>query len=67
MSNIKYPAYVGKAYLFKLASNFFSNLVIPLVSIVDTALMGHLSNQSYLAATAIASTVITMIFWSLVF
>ena len=26
--------------------------------------MGHLSNQSYLAATAIASTVITMIFWS---
>lgn len=65
MSNIKYPAYVGKAYLFKLAIPiFFSNLVIPLVSIVDTALMGHLSNQSYLAATAIASTVITMIFWS---
>tara|TARA_B100000963_G_scaffold334330_1_gene327448 strand:- start:2864 stop:4192 length:1329 start_codon:yes stop_codon:yes gene_type:complete len=65
MSNIKYPAYVSKAYLLKLAIPIFiSNLVIPLVSIVDTALMGHLSNQSYLAATAIASSVITMVFWS---
>ena len=43
---------------------FFANLAIPLVAIVDTGLMGNLENASYLAATSIASSVFSMIFWS---
>ena len=43
---------------------FFSNLAIPLVGIVDTGLMGNLGETNYLAATSIATSVMTMIIWS---
>jgi len=43
---------------------FFANLAIPLVGIVDTALMGNLGNKSYLAATSVATSFFSMIFWS---
>jgi len=43
---------------------FFANLAIPLVGIVDTGLMGHLDNPSYLTATSICSSLFSMIFWS---
>ena len=42
---------------------FFSNLAIPLVGLVDTGLMGNLSETKYLAATSIATSVMTMIIW----
>ena len=34
---------------------FFSNMAIPLVGMVDTGLMGNLSETKYLAATSIAT------------
>ena len=43
---------------------FFSNLAIPLVGIVDTGLMGNLGETKYLAATSIATSLMTMIIWS---
>ena len=43
---------------------FFSNLATPLVGIVDTGLMGNLGETKYLAATSIATSVMTMIIWS---
>ena len=43
---------------------FFSNLAIPLVGIVDTGLMGNLGETKYLAATSIATSVMTMVIWS---
>ena len=46
---------------------FFSNLAIPLVGIVDTGLMGNLGESKYLAATSIATSVMTMIVWSFAF
>ena len=55
----------SKFYLFKLSIPiFFSNLAIPLVGLIDTGLMGHLNNQNFLAAISIATSVISMIFWS---
>ena len=55
----------SKSYLFKLSIPiFFSNLAIPFAGLVDTALMGHLDNVKFLAAISIATSVITMIFWS---
>ena len=43
---------------------FFSNLAIPFVGIVDTGLMGNLGETKYLAATSIATSVMTMVIWS---
>ena len=43
---------------------FISNLAIPLVGMVDTGLMGNLGETKYLAATSIATSVMTMIIWS---
>ena len=55
----------SKSYLFKLSIPiFFSNVAIPFVGLVDTGLMGHLGNEKYLAAISIATSIITMIFWS---
>jgi len=62
---MKYPAIVTKSYLFKLSIPiFFSNLAIPMVGVVDTWLMGHQGDASYLAAVSISTSVISMIFWS---
>ena len=43
---------------------FISNLAIPLVGMVDTGLMGNLGETKYLAATSIATSVMTMVVWS---
>tara|TARA_B100000965_G_scaffold12326_1_gene9390 strand:+ start:31 stop:1356 length:1326 start_codon:yes stop_codon:yes gene_type:complete len=65
MKTIKYPAKITKNYILKLSIPiFFSNLAIPLVGVVDTGLMGNLGSEKFLAATSIATSVITMIFWS---
>ena len=62
---MKYPAIVTKKYLLTLSLPvFFSNLAVPLVGLVDIGLMGHLSNEKFLAATSIATAIISMIFWS---
>jgi len=53
------------SYILKLSIPiFFANLAIPLVGIIDTALMGNLGNLSYLTATSIAANLFSMIFWS---
>ena len=46
---------------------FFSNLAIPLTGIIDTGLMGNLGETRFLAATSIATSVMTMIIWSFAF
>ncbi|MDC1126268.1 MATE family efflux transporter [Candidatus Pelagibacter sp.] len=43
---------------------FFANLAIPMVGIIDTALMGNLGSLSYLSATSVAANLFSMIFWS---
>ena len=55
----------SKSYLLKLSIPiFFSNIAIPFAGLVDTGLMGHLGDEKFLAAISIATSVITMIFWS---
>ena len=65
MSTPNYPAKISKFDILKLSIPiFFSNMAIPLVGIVDTALIGHLDNPTFLISTSISTTVITLIFWS---
>ncbi|MXR68985.1 MATE family efflux transporter [Shewanella sp. JBTF-M18] len=54
--------------LFALAvPMILSNITVPLLGLVDTAVVGHLSNAYYLGGVAIGSTVITLILWILGF
>ncbi len=54
--------------IFKLAiPNIISNLTVPLVGIVDVALMGHLKNPAYLGAIAISASIFTFIYAGLGF
>ena len=55
----------SKSYLFQLSIPiFFSNIAIPFVGLVDTGLMGHLNSERYLAAISIATSVISLVYWS---
>ena len=65
---MKYSQSVSKLYIFQLSVPiFFANIAIPTVGFVDTALMGHLSSEKFLAALSIATSVLTMIIGSLGF
>ena len=68
MINKNYPTNISKIQIFLLSVPiFFSNLAIPLVGIIDTGLMGNLGQTKFLAATSIATSVMTMIIWSFAF
>ena len=65
MNLAKYSGKFSKKKIILLSIPvFLSNLAIPLVGIVDTGLMGNLGETKYLAATSIATSVMTMIIWS---
>jgi len=65
MNLIKYSGKFSKKKIILLSIPvFFSNLAIPLVGMVDIGLMGNLGETKYLAATSVATSVMTMIIWS---
>ena len=65
MNPRSYSANISKKQIFFLSIPvFFSNLAIPLVGMVDTGLMGNMGEAKYLAATSIATSVMTMVVWS---
>tara|TARA_S200000501_G_scaffold19297_1_gene17156 strand:+ start:322 stop:1647 length:1326 start_codon:yes stop_codon:yes gene_type:complete len=65
MINKNYPANNSRKQILLLSIPvFFSNLAIPFVGIVDTGLMGNLGEAKFLAATSVATSVMTMIIWS---
>lgn len=41
-----------------------SNLSVPLVGLVDTAVVGHLQHAHYLGAVAVGSTLVTFVLWA---
>lgn len=41
-----------------------SNLSVPLLGLVDTAIMGHLPHARYLAAVTVGATIITFVYWA---
>ena len=65
MTKMRFFANPTKIYIFKLSLPILlSNFAIPLVGIIDTALMGNLENEKFIIATSISTSVITLIFWS---
>ena len=54
---------MNKEILRLAIPNILSNLSIPLLSSVDTALMGRLENEKYLGAIALAGIIFNFIYW----
>ena len=44
-----------------------SNLTVPLLGLVDTAILGHLPNPVYLGAVAIGAIIFDMLLWTFAF
>ena len=40
-----------------------SNLSVPMLGLVDTAILGHLENAQYLAAVAVGSSILAFLYW----
>ena len=54
--------------ILKLAGpNIISNISIPMLGIVDMALMGHLESDAYIGAIALGSLIFNFIYWGLGF
>jgi MATE family multidrug resistance protein len=52
-----------KSLLLLAGPMILSNITVPLLGIVDTAVIGHLGSAHYLAGIALGSTVISILFW----
>lgn len=59
MSNLTYPQAIKIA-----APMLLANLSIPLLGLVDTAILGHQEDAVYLGAVALGSQLIGLLFWA---
>ncbi len=58
---------MNKKILDLAVPNIISNISIPMLGIVDMALMGHLESDAYIGAIALGSLIFNFIYWSLGF
>lgn len=58
---------MNKKILHLAVPNIISNISIPLLGIVDMALMGHLESDAYIGAIALGSLIFNFLYWSLGF
>jgi multidrug resistance protein, MATE family len=58
---------LNKKILDLAIPNIISNISIPLLGIVDMALMGHMESDAYIGAIALGSLIFNFIYWSLGF
>ena len=58
---------MNKKILNLAIPNIISNISIPLLGIVDMALMGHLESDVYIGAIALGSLIFNFIYWGLGF
>jgi MATE family multidrug resistance protein len=52
-----------KSLLLLAGPMILSNITVPLLGIVDTAVIGHLGSAHFLAGIALGATVISLLFW----
>lgn len=58
---------MNKKILRLAIPNIISNISVPLLSVVDLILMGHLDSEAYIGAVALAGMIFNFIFWGLGF
>lgn len=59
LSNIAFSSPVLRLAL----PSILSNITVPLLGMVDTAIVGHMDSPIYLAAIAMGSTMLSMMYW----
>ena len=51
--------------ILKLAiPNIITNITVPLLGMVDLAIIGHIGNETYIGAIAIGTMIFNMIYWN---
>ena len=58
---------MNKRILNLAVPNIISNISVPLLGIVDMALMGHMGSDAYIGAIALGSLIFNFIYWGLGF
>ncbi len=58
---------MNKKILQLAVPNIISNISVPLLGIVDMALMGHLESDDYIGAIAVGSLIFNFMYWGLGF
>ena len=58
---------MNKKILHLAIPNIISNVSVPLLSMVDLMLMGHLESETYIGAVALGGMIFNFIFWGLGF
>ena len=58
---------MNKKILNLAIPNIISNITIPLLGMVDLAILGHLGNETYIAAIALGGMIFNFIYWNFSF
>ena len=58
------PAGLGRRFARLTFYNILANVTVPLASLVDTALLGHLDEIRYLAGVALAAVLFEYVYWT---
>lgn len=58
---------MNKKILHLAVPNIISNVTIPLLGLVDMALMGHLNSEVYIGAVSLGSVIFNFIYWGFSF
>lgn len=61
--DILFYHYMNKQVLRLAIPNIISNLSVPLLGVVDTALMGRLEAEQYIGAVAVGGIIFTILYW----
>ena len=59
--------YLHKKVLLMAGPIIISNATVPLVGMVDTAVVGHLPNPAYIGAVALGAAIFSFVFWGFSF
>lgn len=64
MSTPTNPSRISHQYIWRLAiPMIIANIFVPLLGMVDTAMVGHLDTAQYLGAIALGTLIFTFLFW----
>ncbi|MDL2315445.1 MATE family efflux transporter, partial [Bacteroidales bacterium OttesenSCG-928-C19] len=55
---------MNKKILQLAIPNIISNITVPLLGMIDMAIVGHLDSESYIGAIAVAATIFNFIYWN---
>ena len=59
----KYDKGINRSILKLSIPNIISNITVPLLGLVDLALMGHLGSEIYIGAISLGSVIFNIIYW----